>query len=170
MRSTLFKNIIRFVLLVILQVLVLNNINLGGYVNPFLYIFFVLMLPFETPGWLLLFSSFFLGLSIDVFTHTPGLHASASVLIAFLRPIIIRAISTNKEFEAGMRPSLFDMGIRWYLLYSIILITIHHIYLFFMEAFSFTNFFATLSQAIMSAAITIGLAYLSQFVFYSRKR
>ena len=97
MNSILFKNILRFVLLVLIQVFVLNNIRINGYINPHLYVLFILLLPFETPGWLLLVSSFSIGLSIDLFAHTPGLNAAASTFIAFIRPGFIRILSGTKS-------------------------------------------------------------------------
>lgn len=169
MRGRFFIQILRFALFVAAQVLVFNHINLGGYVNPYVYIIFVLMLPLDIPGWLALVSSFLMGLSIDMFTHTPGLHASAALLAAFIRPYIIRLIATNKEIEPGLRPTLYDMGRRWYILFSFIMILIHHIYLFFLEAFTFTDFFSTLSQAVLSGLTTLVLAYISQFLFYFRR-
>ena len=71
MRGRFFIQIIRFALFVAAQVLVFNHINLGGFVNPYVYIIFVLMLPLDIPCWLALLSSFMMGLSVDIFTHTP---------------------------------------------------------------------------------------------------
>jgi rod shape-determining protein MreD len=170
MRGRFFIQIIRFALFVAAQVLVFNHINLGGFVNPYVYIIFVLMLPLDIPGWLALLSSFMMGLSVDIFTHTPGLHASAATLTVFLRPYIIRLIDTNKEIEPGLRPTLFDMGARWYFFYSVSMILIHHIYLYFLERMSFAHFIDTFTQALLSAATTIMLAYLSQYLFYFRRK
>ncbi|NCD41973.1 MAG: rod shape-determining protein MreD [Bacteroidia bacterium] len=162
--------LLRFVLFVAAQVLVFNRVNLGGSINPYIYILFLLMLPFDSPGWLQLIIAFLLGLSIDLFTHTPGLHTSAAVLVAFARPFIVRMISTSREIEPGMRPTLFIMGTRWYFLYSLMLIVLHHVYLFLLESMTFDRFFITLTQALTSAAITFFLAFLSQYLFYYKKK
>ena len=66
------KNLIRFVVLVLIQVMILNNIQVSGFINPYMYVLFILLLPFETPNWLLLLLSFFLGLSVDVAAITKG--------------------------------------------------------------------------------------------------
>jgi len=165
-------NIIRFIVLIPLQVLVLDNINLGGYVNPYLYILFILLLPFETPGWLLLFSSFALGISIDILSGTHGLHASASLLIAFLRPFISRAITANREYESGMLPSIRDLGLRWFLTYSFIMIVIHHFSLFLIEAFKWPGFFNILQRTLYSSLFTLALVLISEYLFsvYPKRR
>jgi len=66
------KNAGRFIFLVLFQVWILNNLRVGGYINPYFYIYFVLLLPFSAPKWLLLVSSFLLGISIDLFMNTRG--------------------------------------------------------------------------------------------------
>ena len=158
-------NIVRFIVLILLQVLVLDNINLGGHVNPYLYVMFILLLPFETPGWLLLISSFALGISIDILSGTHGLHASASLLIAYLRPFISRSISANREFESGMLPSIRDLGLRWFLMYSFLMIVIHHFTLFLIEAFKWPGFLNILQRTMYSSIFTLLLVLISEYLF-----
>ncbi len=165
MGRLLFANIIRFIILIPLQVLVLDKINLGGYINPYLYVFFILLLPFETPGWLLLLSSFTMGFMIDLFSGTPGMHAAASTFMAFLRPMVIRSIGANKEFETGMQPSIRDLGFQWFFTYSLILIFFHHLALFMIEVFRFTRFFDTLQRTVLSTLFTLVLVIIVQFIF-----
>jgi len=159
-------NIVRFIVLIFLQVLILDNINFGGHVNPYLYVYFILLLPFETPGWLLLISSFLLGFSIDLFSGTPGMHTASSVLMAFARPIIIKRIGSSKEFESGMEPSIRDLGFRWFFTYSLILIFIHHLALFYIEVFRLSGFFNTFQRVIYSTIFTVILVIISQYLFY----
>ncbi len=154
MEKLIFRYVLRFLLLVIIQVFVLNKIQLSGYINPYAYIFFILTLPFDTPRYLMLFLAFFLGLSIDIFLDSSGMHTSATLLIAFMRPWIINAISIKKEFEPKSFPDLHNMDTRWILLYSIIMVFIHHTFLFFLEVLSFSNLFSILSQSIISSFIT----------------
>jgi len=170
MNNLLIKNIIRFVVLLFLQVLILDNINFGGYVNPYLYVYFILLLPFEIPGWLLLFSSFALGFGIDIFAATLGMHTAASVLMAFSRPIVIKSISSSKEYEAGIQPSISDLGFRWFFTYTIILVFIHHFALFYLEVFRFTNFFNTLGKIIYSVIFTVILVVITQYLFLKRAK
>jgi hypothetical protein len=151
---------------VLLQVLILDNINFRGFVNPYLYVYFILLLPFETPGWLLLISSFFLGFSIDIFSGVPGIHTASSVLMAFFRPIVISAIPSRKEFEPGMKPSVGDLGFRWFFTYSLILLFIHHLALFYIEVFRFSDFFSTLKRVIFSTLFTLLLVIITQYLSF----
>lgn len=166
MINTYINNIARFLILILLQVLILDNINFGGYVNPYLYVYFILLLPFETSGWLLLISSFLLGFGVDVFAGTLGMHTFASVLMAFFRPLVIRSISSKREYETGMSPCIQDLGFQWFFVYSFILILIHHLALFYLEVFRFSDFVNTFLRAIYSVVFTLILVILTQFLFY----
>ncbi len=166
MTSKVFINIIRFLILVFLQVFILENINLRGYINPYLYVYFILLLPFEIPGWLLLISSFALGFSIDTFLGTLGIHTASSVLMAFSRPLVIKAIPSRKDFEPGMQPSISDLGFVWFFTYSLILILIHHLALFYIEVFRFTDFFNTFLRVVLSSIFTLLLVIITQYLFY----
>ena len=163
------RNIIRFVGLVLIQVLILNHVSLGGYVNPYLYVLFILWLPFSTEGWILLSSAFLLGFSVDIFTNTPGLNAAACVAMAFARPFVIRAISTGTDFEPGSRPSIRGQGMRWFLSYAVILVLIHHTVLFYLEVFRFSEFFSTLLRVILSSLFTLVLVVLSEYLTIRKK-
>lgn len=160
------RYLVQFILLVLIQVYVLNNIQLGGYLNPYLYIMFILLLPFQTPQWLLLVLAFFLGLSIDLFTHTPGMHSTATVFMAFVRPYALRLISPREGYETGTNPSLHFYGFNWYLRYALILVFSHHVVLFFIEAYRFSDFFYTFARVILSTALTTLLIITIQFLFY----
>ena len=165
---TLFFNVIRFFFLVFLQVLILNHINLGGYINPYFYIYFILLLPFDVPRWLLLIVALILGLSIDIFTNTIGLNAAACVVMAFFRPFVISAISTGPESLIGDTPSLRNQGIKWFLYYSIILVLIHHAALFYLEIFRFSEFTVTFIRVLLSSAFTMVLVLISEYLLYPR--
>jgi len=164
------RNIIRFIFLLLFQVLILNNINLGGYINPYLYVMFILMLPFETPKGLLLISSFLLGLFVDMFSDTAGLHAAASTMMAFFRPYILGAVSSRQEYEPGIRPAIRDLGFKWFFSYALILVSIHHLVLFYLEVFGFSEFFQTFFRALQSIAFTLLLLVLSQYLLYKPKK
>ncbi|MCD4666167.1 MAG: rod shape-determining protein MreD, partial [Bacteroidales bacterium] len=162
MSNVYLKNITRFFFLILLQVLILDKINFGGYINPYLYIYFILLLPFEIPGWLLLFSSFLIGMGIDLFSGTLGIHSASSVLIAFFRPKIIKTIASKKEYEVGMQPSIRDLGFKWFFTYALFLILIHHFVLFYLEVFRFSGFFITLQRVLYSSFFTLVLVILTQ--------
>jgi len=157
MSKELFINTLRFIVLVLLQVLILNKINLGGYLNPYVYVMFILLLPFNTPNWLLLLSSFAIGLSVDIFSGTIGMHAAASTFMAFLRPTISRIFNSKKEYDPGVEPGINDLGFSWFLSYTLVLVFAHHLVYFFLEVFRFGEFFTTLSRVILSTILTSGL-------------
>ncbi len=168
MINLILRNIGRFLFLVLLQVLVLDNIQLGGYLIPFMYVLFILLMPFETPGWVLLVTAFLLGASIDLFEHTPGMHASATVFMAFLRPTVLKMIAPREGYEPSSFPRIHFYGISWFLQYSAILVFSHHLFLFYLEVFSFSGFFITLLRIILSSTFTLGLIILSQFLIFRK--
>jgi hypothetical protein len=164
------KNIIRFFGLLLLQVLIFNHINVYGYVYPAFYVYFILLLPFEIAGWLLLISSFLMGLSVDFFTNSLGINAAASVFTAFLRPGLTGLLKSKKEFEPGISPGIKDLGFRWFFLYAMILIFIHHAALFFLEAFSLANAMQTLHRIVASSVAVLILVLLAQFLFFRKDK
>lgn len=170
MGQLIFRNIILLLILIPLQVFLLDHINIGGSVNPYIYILFILLLPFETPGWLLLILAFLLGIIIDLFSGTIGIHAAATVMMAFFRPFVMRSISAQREFESGMKITIFETGFKWFFLYTIILVFVHHVTLFFLEAFRLSGFFHTLTMALYSTILTTLLIIIFQYLFAYRKR
>jgi len=170
MNKLIVVNIARFIILVLLQVLIFNRINLGGYLNPYIYVMFILLLPFETPKWLLLISAFFLGLSVDLFSGTIGMHAAASTFMAFLRPTASRIISSKREYETGILPGINDLGIVWFISYTLLLVFMHHLLYFYLEIFRFDEFFSTLWRVILSTLLTSFLIVLLDVLFKGEKR
>lgn len=170
MIEQLIKNILRFIFLLLFQVFILNNVQLGGYINPYLYVFFILMLPLETPGWLLLLLCFTIGLSVDLFENTVGMHTSASLFMGFCRPYLLRMISPREGFERGSKLTIQKFGIKWFLTYSGILILLHHSLLFFLEVFRLSSFFSTLFRVVLSSAFTLALVVITQYIFNPAKK
>ena len=162
--------IIRFVVLVLLQVLVINHIRLGGYVHPYIYLVFVMLLPFSTPKWQLLVLGFALGLTVDLFTGTPGLHAGATTLMAFSRPSIIKLISGNQKFENITEPNIGQLGGLWFFRYTLFLVLIHHFARCFLESFSFRLFGQVLLRILLSVPVSIFLIMMIMFIFKSEKK
>ncbi|MBI5538865.1 MAG: rod shape-determining protein MreD [Bacteroidia bacterium] len=168
MISILPQNIARFIILVLLQVLILNNIQLSGFINPYIYILFILLLPFETPAWLLLILGFVTGLAIDIFSGTIGMHATATTLAAYSRPFILTLFSPRDGYESRTSPTLKHYDIAWIIRYTVVMILIHHSTLFFIEIFRFSGFFYTMLRILISSAFTFVLIILSQFLFYKK--
>ncbi|MEI6123694.1 MAG: rod shape-determining protein MreD [Bacteroidota bacterium] len=169
MNNILFRNIVRFVALVLLQVLVFNNIEVFSFITPFIYILFIILLPFETPKWLILVSGFLLGLCIDTFSNTGGIHTASTVLIAFISPWAQNVVSSKQDYEPGLQPGIRKLGFKWFFFYSLILTTVHHIFLFYLEIFRFSDFFGTLKHALYNVAFTLVFIIISQFLSFGRK-
>ena len=155
-----------FILLVILQGLILNNVEFGGYVVPFLYVIFILALPFETPSWVVLILGFVLGIAVDSFSSTMGMHTSATVVMAFCRAYLLKLVTPRGGYEFNAKPGIQDMGLTWYLLYAFILVFLHHLFLFYLESFKITQFFYTFGRALASTVFTLVLILTVQLFNY----
>ncbi|GAB2693453.1 rod shape-determining protein MreD [Mucilaginibacter koreensis] len=169
MIRVLLINAIRFVVLVFLQVFLLQNITLYNLTTPYLYILFILLLPFETPNVLLFLLSFLMGLTIDMFYNTPGLHAAACTLLAFVRVTFISITVQKEGFDNEPDPTLSNMGFRWFFTYSLVLILFHHFALFNLEVFRFSEIQYTLIRFLLSSVFTLFLVLITSFLFYRRK-
>ncbi len=133
-----------------------------------IYVLLLLIMPFETPGWMMITAAFAIGLSIDVSQDTGGSHAAASVLITFLRPTILKIISPRDGYEPGTSPTAAYFGSNWFLKYSVIMVVIHHLTFVFLEAFSFDNFFYNILKVILMSIFTILIIFLSQFLILKK--
>lgn len=165
MNNVLTRNIILFVVLVLLQVGVLNQVQLGGFINPYLYILFIILLPIGTPGWLTLVLSFALGISIDMFCNSPGIHASATVFAGFMRTFLLASMMPRETTEPTDIPNIRLFGAGWFVKYSLMMVIIHHVFLFLVEAFKFSSLHLILWRALLSIVFTMLLIILSQFLF-----
>lgn len=170
MISEIIKNIFRFFFLVFLQVLIIKNIELGRFINPFLYVLFILMLPFNTPNWLVLIISFLLGLTVDMFYDTMGMHAAACTFMAYARSGVLKLFSPREGYEFGTQPTIQHLGVPWFLSYAGILIVLHHLVLFYMEVFRFSEFFSTLLRVFLSSLFTLLFIVTSQFFFHRKQQ
>ena len=157
----------QFVFFVLVQVLILNNVQLSGFINPYLYIIFLLWLPLETPKWLLLVVGFLLGISVDIFSNTLGMHTSATLFLAFCRPYILQVLAPREGYEVNQKPGIKDFGLGRFLGYAGILTLLHHLFLFYVEVFRFTDFFSTLSRVLLSSIFTLVLIVIVQFFNYN---
>jgi len=160
------KYVIMFFVLVLVQVLILNNIQISGFINPYIYILFVLLLPFNIQGYFLLGLSFLIGITIDIFGNTPGIHAGATVLLAFIRPGLAQLISSRELIEKGTTPNMIQLGFASFIKYVVISVLIHHLVLFFAETFSFGDILETLLRWILSSLFSILIILGSQFIIF----
>ncbi|MFZ1688576.1 MAG: hypothetical protein WAU70_14200 [Flavobacteriales bacterium] len=168
---TVVNNVLRFVVLVALQVLLLDHLDLAsGWVVPYLYVLFILMLPFELPTWGVLLLGFATGATMDFFSSTPGMHAGACTVMAFARTGVLRLLEPRDGYEFGVTPTMQGMGLVWFLAYTALLVPVHHLWLFFTEVFRFDRFLETLGRSLLSAALTIVLIVLAQMLTVRQER
>lgn len=165
MIGTVISNLLRFVLLVLLQALVVDHIDLAnGWVVPYIYVLFLLMLPLDMATWAVLVVGFLTGCTMDLFSSTPGMHATACTVLAFARPRMLRALAPREGYEFSLRPTLADMGLAWFVTYAGTLVLLHHLVLFFVEVYRFDHALATFVRALVSAAATLALCLLAQLL------
>jgi hypothetical protein len=143
---------------------VLNKIPpLHQFIVPYLYFLFILWLPFDMKRFWLMMVALVFGLSLDYFTHTPGLHAAPCVLIAYLRPFIINILITRETSEMNYEaPSPRSMGVTQYMVYVIILTILHHSYLVLLEWIQFGNIWFFLGKVLASSAISLLLILITE--------
>lgn len=169
MGKVLIINIIRFIVLIATQVFLLKNIGYYNLSIPYLYILFILLLPFGIPNFLLFILAFFTGLTIDVFYDTLGLNAAACTVLAFVRIVFINLTVQRDGFDNEPDPSLGLMGFRWFIFYAVILTFFHHLILFSFENFKFSELGYILIRVISSTLFTVLFMLITEFTFFSKK-
>lgn len=164
MNNVYIIHFIRFAILVLLQVTVFDNIQLHGLFNPFIYVYFILMLPINTVTWFLLLLAFGAGLTIDIFQNTLGIHASACTLLAFIRPIWLRGI-LRKERDMGQNVSIKKMDFLSFVAYAGFLLLIFHLLLFGIESGQISDFVNILLKTIINTFITLIFVLIFRHTF-----
>ena len=168
MNSINTNSIIRFVVLVLAQALLFNNVNFLGYVNPYPYILFILLFPVKNNRTLFIFLSFMMGLFVDLFSDSGGVHAAACVTIAFIRPPVLK-FSFGMIYEhQSIKFNNTEFGNR--LIYFSILTLIHHFVMFSLEVFNISNILLILQKTLFSSIFTIILCVLISVLFSNRQR
>lgn len=166
MNNTITLHIVRFISLVLIQVIVLNNINFLGFINPYIYILFIILYPINNNRILFIFLSFLLGLSVDLFLDSGGVHAAACVFIAYIRPLFLKfAFGMTYEHQT-VKINASDIGQR--LTYFTLTTIVHHLILFSLEVFNTSKVLLILKKTLFSSIFTIILCVLITILF-SRK-
>ena len=161
-------NIFRFVLLLALQILVFNNMNFGGYVSAFPYILFIILYPVNGNKSNLLIASFFLGLIMDLFCNSGGVHATACVLLAYLRPYFFKfSFGLSYEYQTV---KLNDVLTPERFTFILLAVSTHHIILFLLESFEITFFFDVLLRTLLSTLFTILTCIILIYLIKPNKR
>lgn len=168
MNSDLFKYGFLLILLPFLQVSIFNNIDFMGYINPYLYVVFVIVFPLQKDKSLLLISSFLLGLFVDFLTNDGGIHAFSLVFISYIRLFVLQILTRKTESDLenlGIRSIPFLVLVLW----IIILIFIHHLLLFILEQFSLQQFDRLLLKTFLTSLFSVVLIIFSLQLFLKKK-
>jgi hypothetical protein len=168
MNSNLLYNFLRFILLLAAQVLVFNNINFLGYINPYPYVLFVLLYPVNGNKYGLLVASFLLGLTLDYFTDSGGVHAASCLILAMIRPSIFRfSFGLSYEYQTvkindNLTPERFS--------FILLAVMVHHFIMYTLELFEFQLIFIILWRTLISTVFTIIVSVLLIYLFKPSKR
>ncbi len=170
MNNSTVKNGLRFILLILLQVLVFNQLSLKGFLIPYVYVAFILLLPYHTGKSWLLILGFLSGLTVDLFGNTLGLHAAAATLLAYARPGVINFYFPKVEFSENDFPGINKLRLGGFIKYAFTLIFIHHFALVFLEGFTFRNFFGRLEQVFFNSLYTLIIITTLLLLFSKREK
>ena len=162
-------NLFRLFLLLLAQTLIFSNINFSSFINPYVFPLFVLLLPFETPRWLMMLLGVSAGLLLDFFQGSTGMHAAACLLIGYLRPFLINII-TPKGTEFEISPNVYAQGITWFVVYLGITMFLYLALYFFIEAATFLNFFLMLLKIVLSTIVSVVFMLIFLFLFSAKKK
>jgi len=169
--NSILKNSARYVLFLLIQIIILNEIPpIHQFITPYIYFLFLLWLPFGTSRLGLTLLGFVYGYSLDLFTNTPGLHAAACTLIGYIRPTILNLLLAQEATEELNRePSIGTMGWGPYLIYVFILTFIHHFYLVLLEWLQFGNFTYFIGKVVATTIMSMLLILLPELITNRRK-
>ena len=156
-------NAVRFIVLLLIQVIILNHIDFMGYVNPYLYIIFILVYPYTGNRSLLIFLAFLLGLGVDIFSDSGGIHAAASCFLAFVRPALLKfSFGVSYEYNT-IKLSKSPLGAR--ITYISVAVLTHHLMLFILEIFNMNHILLILKSTLFSGVFSIVLIFCTVLIF-----
>lgn len=170
MPTVTVKMLVLFVAMILAQVLVADNVVFADWVTPMIYVLFIILLPFYTPAWLILLSSFAIGIIIDLFHYSPGINASASVFAGFIRTFYFNFLPPGDEPESAQTPHIYFLGFPRFLLYSSIVLFLHHFFLFSVESFGGLPLTEILYRSVLSGLASLFfILIIDLLVFYKRE-
>lgn len=162
-------NLLRFLLLLFAQVMFFSNIHAHPLLDVYIYPIFILSLPFNTPRWILMLLSLTMGLSVDFFLGSLGMHGAVALLLGYLRPNLVNII-TPKGADFEINPNIFVQGSVWFMTYySIAYIILLSAY-FIIESWGFYNLFWLLLKILISSLASILISLFLLYLFTTDKR
>ena len=162
--------LLRFAGLVLVQALVLNQLVLFGMAVPLLYPLFVLLLPVQMSPARQLLWALAIGLTIDAFDQTGGMHGAATVFLSFGRPTILQLLTPRDGYQAEDRPTIAGLGLPWLLVFTLLGFLVHHVAFFTLEIMSLSYppyFFQRLGFSLL---VSYFLGMLTHFLFHPTKK
>ena len=169
--NNLLKNSARFILLLLIQIIILNEIPpIHQFITPYLYFIFILWLPFGTSRIATTLLGFVIGYTLDMFTNTPGLHAAAASLIGYIRPTILNILLAQEvSEELSKEPSIGTMGWGPFMIYLFSITFIHHFYLVLLEWLQFGDFGYFIGKVFFTSIMSMLLILLAELLLNRRK-
>ena len=167
--NKLLKNSIRFVLFLLVQTLILNQIEIGFGIQLMIYPLFIMLLSFDTGVLSLLAISFTLGICIDAFSNTFGLHTSSLLVFSFLRPVIFKLFDTREGYDLLLEPTVLNMGNGWFIKSFGSLLLIHHFWFYLLEMFKLNDIGYVLEKTVYSLPLSFFLCVLLQYLFVNKQ-
>jgi rod shape-determining protein MreD len=168
MNSTLLVNILRFILLLTIQIIVFNNMNFFGFISPFPYLLFIILYPVNGNKSGLLITSFLLGLIMDMFSNSGGIHAASCLTLAYFRPYLFKfSFGLSYEYQTVKLNDVLTPERFSFILLSVV---IHHLVLFLLEAFQFSFMWDILLRTTLSTVFTIIICIVIIYLIKPNKR
>jgi len=167
MNNIVVVNTIRFFVLLLAQVMLFNNINFLSYVNPYIYIIFILLYPVKTNRLLFLLLAFNLGLFLDMLMDSGGVHAGASVVLAYIRPTFLKYTFGTQYEHHDLK--LEHLQLNQLTIYVVFMTLIHHIVVFSLEIFNIAQILLILKKTLIFSLFTSIFTVLLILLFRVRK-
>ena len=164
MNSAFFVNIALFVLLLAAQILIFNNMNFLGYINPYPYILFIILYPVNSNKTGLLIAAFLLGIIMDMFCNSGGVHAAACLWMAAGRSFVLKFLEPKSGYSIDQKPNGYSLGIFWFFQYVSILMLIYFFFYFSLEIFTFVYLGEILIKTILSFVVSMFVISILQIL------
>lgn len=157
-----------FLVTVLLQVFLFDNLSVSIFLNPLIYVAFVVLLPVDTPAVWLLVGGLAMGVAMDFLMGTAGINVMATVLIAFIRPFLLSSLYGRDDLRDGGVPSPERLGHHIFLDYLVILVVVHHAVFFSLEALSLHHILRTVVRTVASGAVSVAAVWLLARIFTAK--
>lgn len=168
MNNLLSIHTFRFLLLILLQVLIFNNIHFLGYINPYVYLLFIALFQVNNNRMVFIFLSFLMGLILDIFMDTGGIHSGACVFIAYIRPVILKFSFGSMYEHLTVKFNSVDLSSK--LIYFSLITSLHHLVLFSLEIFSFSKLILVFQKTLFSSIFTILICMIITIIFSKKTK